>query len=256
MVDERRALPSGNGHQPAPEFVDRAGRALGWLYRSGWQVARRLPGGELAERQVQKVEAAFASEVRKHLEEEPPEPTALIEAPKRAKEPMRLAMAELLERSVIESKDAARDHYFESVLRQLLPDEARIVSALSDGTVFPLIHLAARTSVAGGQRLVLENASTVGRTAGVIQPGLVPLYVSRILRFGLAEVGEEDSSLGVAYEMLLTDDRVRDAETRIKAGGRFGPRIIRLTLRISELGAQFWAVCDPSARAVAPGERP
>ncbi|CRK61222.1 hypothetical protein [Alloactinosynnema sp. L-07] len=253
MVDDRRALPSGNGEEP--DFVDRAGRTLGWLYRSGWQVARRLPGGELAERQVQKVEAAFATEVRKHLEA--PEPsTALIETPKRAAEPMRLAMAELLERSVTDSKDAARDHYFESILRQLLPDEARIVSALSDGTVFPLVHLAARTSVAGGQRLVLENASTVGKAAGVIQPGLTPVYVGRILRFGLAEVGEEDTSLGVAYEMAMTDDRVRDAETRIKAGGRFGPRVIRLTLRISELGAQFWAVCDPSARAVAPGERP
>ncbi|HVK24080.1 MAG TPA: Abi-alpha family protein [Actinokineospora sp.] len=253
MVDDRRALPSGNGHEP--DFVDRAGRTLGWLYRSGWQVARRLPGGELAERQVQKVEAAFATEVRKHIDDAVEPSTSLIEAPRRAAEPMRLAMAELLERSVTDSKDAARDHYFESVLRQLLPDEARIVSALSDGTVYPLIHLAARTSVAGGQRLVLENASTVGRSAGVIQPGLVPLYVSRILRFGLAEVGEEDTSLGVSYEMALTDDRVRDAEARIKAGGRFGPRIIRLTLRISELGAQFWAVCDPSARAVALGER-
>jgi hypothetical protein len=234
-------------------MVDRAGRALGWLYRSGWQVARRLPGGELAERQVQKVEEAIVAEVRKHLEAPPPDPL-MIESV-RVREPMRLVMAELLERAVTDGRDTARDHYFEAILRKLLPDEARIVSALSDGTAYPLIHLAARTTLGGTQRLLLENASTVGRAAGVVQPGLVPLYVSRLLRFGLAEVGDEDSKLGTDYEMLLTDDRVRAAENRAKNQGRFGPRVIRLSLRISELGAQFWAVCDPSARGVAPGER-
>lgn len=254
MDDDRRALASANGSDPTAEMVDRAGRALGWLYRSGWQVARRLPGGEVAERQVQKVEEAIVAEVRKHLEPLPDPEPRLIEAA-RVREPMRLAMAELLERSVTDSRDAARDHYFEAVLRQLLPDEARIISALSDGTVFPLMHLAARAARGGAPRFVLENASTVGRVAGVVQPGLVPLYVGRLLRFGLAEVGEEDQTLGVAYEMLLTDDRVRAAEDKAKAQSRFGAKAIRLTLRISELGAQFWAVCDPSARGLTLGER-
>ncbi|MGQ0837090.1 Abi-alpha family protein [Actinokineospora sp.] len=256
MDDERRGLPAANGHDPGADLVDRAGRALGRLYRGGWQVARRLPGGELAERQVHKVEQAIVSEVRKHLDDEPelPQPRALVRV-EPAREPLRAAMAELLERSVTDSKDTARDHYFATVVRQLLPDEARIVSALSDGTVYPLAHLAARTALGGTQRLVLENASTVGRVAGVVQPGLVPLYVSRLLRFGLAEVGDEDPALGVQYEMLFTDDRVRAAEARIRGAGRRGPRVVKLTLRISELGSQFWAACDPSARNVSPGER-
>ncbi|GLZ41578.1 Abi-alpha family protein [Actinokineospora sp. NBRC 105648] len=237
MDDQRRALPPAQGD----DLVDRAGRTLGRLYRGSWQFVRRLPGGEVAHR----VEQAFATEVAK-----PETPLTADDSPVR--EPLRAAMAALLDRSVTDSRDAARDHYFAAVLRQLLPDEARIVSALSDGSPYPLIHLAARTALGGVQRLVLENASTVGRDAGVAQPGLVPLYVTRLLHFGLVEVGDEEPGLSVRYELLMTDDRVRAAEAGVRGQGRLGPRVVRLSLRISELGAQFWAACDPSARTALP----
>ncbi|UVS76731.1 DUF4393 domain-containing protein [Actinokineospora sp. UTMC 2448] len=174
----------------------------------------------------------------------PYRPRGGLSSPARgAGEPLRAAMAELLERSVTDSRDAAREHYFALVMRQLLPDEARIISALSDGSVFPLVHLVARTGIAAPHRYLLENASTVGRAAGVVAPGLVPFYVTRLLRFGLAEIGDEVPALNTQYELLLTDERVRALDV-----GRLGPRVIRLSLHVSELGAQFWAASDPSAR--------
>ncbi|MDQ3402561.1 MAG: DUF4393 domain-containing protein [Actinomycetota bacterium] len=252
MVDERRALMAGDGADP-PDLVDRAGRVLGRLYRGGWSVARRLPGGETAER----IERAIVGEARERPGT-PPErswnaPTVEPPKPTGAREPLRAAMAELLERSVTDSRETARDHFFATVIRQLLPDEARIVSMLADGTVYPLVHLGVRTSFGGVHRLLLENASTVGRAAGVAQPGLVPLYVSRLLRFGLAEVGDDDPRLGAQYEALLGDDQVRAAVAKVNS--RSGPRIVRLTLRISDIGRQFWVACDPSVRAIGPAKR-
>jgi hypothetical protein len=241
-MDERANDPG----DPAAELVGQAGRVLGWLYRGGWEVARRLPGWEAVERQARRVERAVVDEVRKRLDEDgPTELQRVITAGESPREPLRAAMAELLERSVTDSREASREYYFALVMRQLLPDEARIVAALSDGAVFPLAHLAARTGLSGPTRYLLENASTVGRAAGVVQPGLVPFYVTRLIQFGLAEVGEEVAGLSTQYELLLTDERVRALE-----GGRLGPRVVRLSLHISELGAQFWAASDPSARGV------
>ncbi len=230
---------------PAAELVGQAGRVLGWLYRGGWDVARRLPGGQAVERQARRVERAVLDEVRRRVDGEPSELQRVITAGETPREPLRAAMAELLERSVTDSRDAAREHYFALVMRQLLPDEARIIAALSDGAIFPLAHLTARTGLSGPTRYLLRNASTVGRAAGVVQPGLVPFYVTRLIQFGLAEVGDESPGLSTQYELLLTDERVRAVE-----GGRLGPRVVRLSLHISELGAQFWAASDPSARGV------
>lgn len=243
---DERALAPGSGPDPAAELVAQAGRVLGLLYRGGWEVARRLPGGDVVERQARRVERAVVDEVRKRLDDDrPTELRRVITAGEQPREPLRAAMAELLERSVTDSRAAAREYYFALVMRQLLPDEARIVAALSDGSVFPLVHLAARTGMASPARYVLENASTVGRAAGVVQPGLVPFYVTRLIQFGLAEVGDEAPALSTQYELLLADERVRAHD-----GGRLGPRVIRLSLHVSELGLQFWAACDPAARGV------
>lgn len=242
---DERALTPANGSDPAAELVGQAGKVLGWLYRGGWEVARRLPGGDVVERQARKIEQAVVDEVRKRLDDEPTELQRVITAGETPREPLRVAMAELLERSVTDSRDAAREYYFALVMRQLLPDEARIIAAMSDGSVFPLVHLAARTGLAAPHRYLLENASTVGRAAGVVQPGLVPFYVTRLIQFGLAEVGDEAPGLNTQYELLQTDERVRALDA-----GRLGPRVIRLSLHISELGMQFWAACDPAARGV------
>src|SRR5207249_837465 len=78
---------------------------------------------------------------------------------------------------------------------QLIADEARIISALSDGSSSPLVsvHDWTRRRVQG--RAVLENASLIGRTANVALPAMVPSYVSHLLSLGLVEVGPEDPDL-------------------------------------------------------------
>ncbi|OLR89823.1 hypothetical protein BJP25_02020 [Actinokineospora bangkokensis] len=201
--------------------------AVGRVVDPFLQVARLLPGAGVAERFL--------------FGEPEPAPRALTAG----REPLRAGMAELLERAVTESRAAARDAYFRAVVDQLLPDEARIVAALSDGAAHPLVHLVARSG-----RPLVENASSIGTAAGVAQPGLTPQYVTRLRHFGLVEVGGEEPGLRTQYELLLADERVRAAEER--AGGRWGPKVVKEVLRLSELGRAFWAVCDPGTRTLRP----
>ncbi|HEX4222240.1 MAG TPA: Abi-alpha family protein [Pseudonocardiaceae bacterium] len=263
MPDERDPRPS------AEALLGRAGEAIGWLARTGWRVTRALPGGELVEEQARRWERAAVREIRRRLEPADTTPgfawrpfgssaldpkvdrtaigdhelVTLVRPMNGHAEPLRAGMAELLNRSANSNAQASREFLYTAILRQLVPDEARIIAALADGAPRPLIHVAVRTAIGATSHTVLANASTVGKNAGVASPELVPTYVTRLYQLGLADIGEEDPDLGDQYDILLTDPTVRAAAAEAKR-----PRFLRHTVRISALGRMFWAECDrPSA---------
>src|SRR4051812_38217985 len=69
-------------------------------------------------------------------------------------------MERLLTRSLEQTPAGGRGELFARLVGQLLPDEARILSALSEGPGAAIVHVESRTG-----RRVLENASVLGRTA-------------------------------------------------------------------------------------------
>lgn len=145
----------------------------------------------------------------------------------------------LLDRSMYTRPDDSRTALYLSLLQDLLPDEARILAALSDGTTYPVIDVA-EPLLGTSTALVLTNASTVGRAAGVSLPHHTPLYVSRLVLAGLAVIGPEGSNaMYDDYEMLLTDAVVNMSIAKARRGIR-SARVIRRTVRISELGQELW----------------
>jgi len=258
-----------NGRGAADEVADlakRAGQLAGWAARTGFAFTRKLPGVDTAERGIRQVERQLMGELRRRLDEvDDPYHAALtaasamnradngtrrpIEAsvtlvPARDNnvEPLRAAMAELLNHSIGFGRERAREYLYAIILRQLTPDEARILSALSDGSPFPAMDVAERTNLGAAGRIVLRNASTVGKSAGVSLPDQVPGYLTRLIGLGLVELDEEVPSLETQYEILLTDETVREAEKQVKR-----VKYLRRTVHISRLGAQFWQACDPSS---------
>ncbi|ADJ50297.1 hypothetical protein AMES_8471 [Amycolatopsis mediterranei S699] len=252
-----------NGRGAADDVADlahRAGQLAGWAARTGFALGRKLPGVETAERGVRQVERQLLTELRRRLDEvDDPYHAALtaasamnrpaaIEAtvtlvPVRDNrgEPLRAAMAELLNHSVGFGRERAREYFYAIILRQLTPDEARILSALSDGSPFPAVDVVERTGLGGHGRVVLRNASTVGKAAGVSLPDQVPGYVTRLIGLGLVDLDEEVPSLETQYEILMTDETVREAEKHVRRA-----KFVRRTIHVSRLGAQFWQACDPS----------
>jgi hypothetical protein len=73
----------------------------------------------------------------------------------------------------------------------------------------------------------------------VALPDRVHLYVSHLRRLGLVEAGPEDHSLKDEYDILLTEPNLRAMIAGIGKGPR-GARIIRRTVRMSELGRELW----------------
>jgi hypothetical protein len=178
------------------------------------------------------------------LGEKPDEPEAPARPPHAAQEPdpdaLGSKMRGLLDRALDNSTTSSQMELFHHILDQLVADEARIISALSDGSSSPLVsvHDWTRRRVQG--RAVLENASLIGRTANVALPQMVPSYVSHLLSLGLVEVGPEDPDLKDDYEVLMAEASVLAA---IKAASR-GPlaaKVDKLTLTLSGLGQALWA---------------
>jgi hypothetical protein len=161
-------------------------------------------------------------------------------------------MAELLHRSLGQTVDESRHQFFSALVAQLVPDEARIVAALSDGSTHAVIDVAPRQRTGGPLPPVLENASSVGKSAGVRLPAYVPAYISRLRMFGLVDIGPEDPSLGVEYDILATDEGVRAAIERAKSLGRLSPRMVRRSIRQSVLAEELWRACRTASQEIAP----
>jgi hypothetical protein len=149
-------------------------------------------------------------------------------------EPLRDKMERLQSRALEQTTKGGQTELFHRILDQIVPDEARILSALSDGSVSPLVN------VRGWSRAgILENASLVGRTANLALPLMTPTYVGHLLSLGLLQVGPEEPSLKDDYQILMAESPVLKA---IKAGAK-GPipaRIEKATVRLSGLGLALW----------------
>lgn len=253
MPDDDGSPPTERTTEQAEALVLRAATLARWAARTSSDLARQLPGAAAVESELGRLERTVLGELRRRLDDVDPLPvpaaderTVPVPPPARQSEPLRAAMAELLLRSMEQTPQRGREYHHLALLRQLLPDEARILAALADGSRYPLVHVDCRTGVSGSRRL-LANASTVGRAAGVAVPEAVPRYVSRLLQLGLVEVDDADPALGVQYDILLTDSRVRAAEEDARRVGRV--RIARHTVAIAPLGRELWDACRPTEPA-------
>lgn len=230
-------------------FLRRAGRLAGRAARTGVSLGRRLPGVDNATEGLRVIERQVLSTLRKRLDEvDDPYVVALSAAsgtePDGAgplvvtAEPLRAAMKELLDRSVTFDRERAREYLYVTVLRQLTPDEARILAVLARGGAYPAADV-----VGKGERILLRNASTVGNAAGVTLLDEVPSYLTRLAGLGLIDITGAESALSSQYEILATDELVRAASAAAKR-----VRLVRRTVRVSRFGARFWAACDPEVR--------
>lgn len=256
--------------QSSGGLLGRASKLAGQAARSGYGLAKRLPGAEAAERELNKLERAALTELGKRIDEATDPYMAALRGSASGYavdgkagpggvagetsrglvpasdldvgfEPLRAAMSELLGRSISYSEERAREYLYALVLRQLTPDEARMVSALSDGSPFPVVHVAERSGVGGTGTYLVRNMSSLGKAAGVTLLDHVPHYTTRLCALDLAVLEDESPSLQTQYEILQAEENVRQAQQNAKR-----PKIIRNTIRMSAFGAQFWEACHPA----------
>jgi Abortive infection alpha len=152
-------------------------------------------------------------------------------------------MQSLLRRSMDDTPADSRRALLTRLVHELVPDEARILAALADGSSYPMLHVA-EPGIGANHKRVLENASSVGRAAGVALPELTHVYVAHMRGLGLVESGPPDDSVHHEYEILLAEGSVREAVEAVSRGPRRA-RILRRTIKISELGRELWESAQP-----------
>ncbi len=216
------------------------------------RVLKRMPGGGFVQEQLEKIEHRVLSELKQRMDKVERSATVSVLAFSVQADPAQSRrrgphapgelLRELLDISADQTRDEAEQAYYIAVLKRLLPDEARILSALSDSSGYPLIHIMAGPRLGTGSHPVLRHLSNVGRLAGVQLVELTPVYIQRLRDLGLVETGPEDPALKVKYEILESDGEVRRLIESINKKGQ-RDTILRRTLKLSELGRSLWTAC-------------
>jgi hypothetical protein len=151
-------------------------------------------------------------------------------------------MQRLLDHTSDDAGGSSRQVLFHKILDQLVPDEARIIESLASVAGAPLVDV--YSSTARGEVPVLENMSSVARTASLSLPQLTPTYVSHLLALGLVEAGAEDPAYEEDYHLLAADTLVQRA-VKQASRARAKARVEQRTLRLSALGRELWTASAP-----------
>jgi hypothetical protein len=230
----------------------RVGRLLG---RSGWRIAKQLPGMALVEQQAQRLREAAAAEMMRLLDMpqqlfgtasgEEQRVMMLVQGANSDPAPLRTAMSELLSRASGTTSGRSRDYLFGTIVSQLVPDEARILAALAEGGQFATVDVVAKHVGRSASRTVLSNACSIGTVAGISPARNVPTYITRLHGFGLVEFGPEDEDLATEYDQLTVDSTVQEARAKIDKNKLGSAKLVRKTVALSPLGREFWAACAP-----------
>lgn len=216
------------------------------------RVLKRMPGGNFVQEQLEKIEHRVLSELKQRMDKVERSATVSVlafsvqpdPAASRRRGPHAPGelLRELLEISDEQTRDEAEQAYYIAVLKQLLPDEARILSALADSPGYPMVHVMAGSRLGGSPHPVLRNLSNVGRLAGVQLVELTPVYIQRLRDLGLVETVAEDAEFKTKYEILENDGDVRRLIEGIHKKGKRDV-LVRRVLKLSDLGRSLWAAC-------------
>ena len=215
-----------------------------------------LPGARFVRAQVEGVEAQALRHLQKRMQqvnggaEEFSDPAngshgsgAPSHNPSKPDSPA-ARLQRLIDRSLNTNPDRAEQEFYLQALGQLLPDEARILTALSDGGQVTICHVDATSRLGTHSERVLSNVSRIGVDAGVILTDNMPYYIGHLIDLGLIEIGPEAKGMESKYEMIETISHVRKTYERIENEMGMKPRLSRHTVRLSEIGIRLWQNCQ------------
>lgn len=231
---------------------------LGFVASGVWKLASGMPRAavDLAHKGMSEAERRALNTLRKRMDAvagqeheangESPGADMPIQDRRPPAAPLRPSaaalLAKLMEASLEQTAESARELLHLRLVRQLVPDEARILAALADGHGAPLVHLGAGPLVGPASQRWLENLSPVGRECGVRLLDQTSVYVTHLRRLGLLESDDEDKTMQIKYQLIEADTLVRKTCAQIEKAG-LRPRFFRRTIRISDAGRDFWAAC-------------
>ena len=156
--------------------------------------------------------------------------------------------ANLLAASMDKSTASGAHPAFVEIIKQLTPDEAKLVGLFIHDIPFPLLDVRWEyknpTPEKTGGKEVLVNFSQLGVIAQCDLPQLTPTYIDNLCRLGLAEIPTMYQYTGKGvYDTLENAPDVLQIKLQIEQNPEFRCAIDRKGLRVTELGKQFARIC-------------
>lgn len=156
--------------------------------------------------------------------------------------------ANLLAASMDKSTASGAHPAFVEIIKQLTPDEAKLVGLFIHDIPFPLLDVRWEyknpTPEKTGGKEALVNFSQLGVIAQCEFPQQTPTYIDNICRLGLAEIPTMYQYTGKGvYDILENAPVVRQMILQIEQNPEFRYAIDRKGLRVTELGKQFARIC-------------
>ncbi|MFJ3447417.1 DUF4393 domain-containing protein [Pseudomonas sichuanensis] len=152
--------------------------------------------------------------------------------------------------SAMDKKTASGAHpAFVEIIKQLTPDEAKVVTLFRGVRAFPLLNVREShkddPEQKKGGRDVLSHFSLLGEEAGVEFVSMVPAYLDNLCRLGLIEYLPAGIVYTAAnsYEPLETHATVLAVKQSIEVNPVMECEMHRTGFRITELGKQFAKIC-------------
>ena len=258
LTDPQRSQKRGNvGRQKSDEVaVPRVFGLAGRVLNKAAGVALRLPGADRVQEQLGLAERLLLSELRQRMEQLD-DGSRMLPAPGAVADNLPGRMETLLTQSAEQSVEEAERALFGYIIGQLLPDEARVLAALSDGSRHALVNIGTGPRLGPMNRIEFHNLSAIGKPALVKLRDQVPLYIEHLRSLRLLSIGDEAADLEMQYQILESDKAVLAWQRELPQSWGKAIRIQRRSLHISAFGLKFWNNCqaasaDPNTPTPAP----
>jgi hypothetical protein len=159
-------------------------------------------------------------------------------------ETLRELYANLLATS-LDSKTAQKAHPgFVDIIKNLSPDEARILRLFSTRNNFPLIDLQRHHQDGMGYITLFSNFSLIGKEAGCDHLSLVPNDLDNLNRLGLTEIpaGVQFTTPSY-YEPLEKHEKILKIINEYKDSKEFNVKCSQKIITLTNFGKQFCSSC-------------
>ncbi len=208
--------------ESAAQLADDLGTAAGALL----EVTRALAGTGTVGRAIEAYGAPVLERAKESLEQRGT--GNLTEAQR-----LRAAGSELLRRSRDVWDDDSRHPAFANILKELAPDEARILVVLLRDGPQPSADV-----VGPRGREIARGLTMVGSRASVKYPEAVPQYLNNLTRLGLVWQSAEPLQDLLRYQVVEAQPDVLEAKHTVRKA-----KVLRKSIHLTPFGADFVRVC-------------
>jgi len=231
-----------------------AGKELESLLANCFKILNLVPFGVVWT--MERVKTYLKNELPERLSHVPPErligPDPVILIPSAFglrisghNEELREMFAKLLATSM-DSDTAHKAHpAFAEIIRQMTPDEARLIKYLITDNYHPTVSLSSADPSYPNekQRFIVRHFSVLGYKSGCTKPELAPTYLSNLARLGLIEIWEmRYVSPETEYDPILNDKGFNEMVKKVEENGYIAQEQ-KEALSLTSLGVQFCEAC-------------